>query len=199
MPGAPAEDTAALPLNDLVARARLGGMAGKGSKKPRRAKGAVRREQEVLWVAQHITDDPPPLARHAPSKEAFALYSWVTADENNARVFWSNHYTKVMQKEKEQESQGYTDDQRKMFRLFEALERERPDLQEAARISHANRKTESTLPKIRPVEAGRPAKVRAVASAGGREDRRRESEALAAGISPNAAGEIVIPAERGVE
>lgn len=115
----------------------------------RRAKDAkVTREQEVLWVAANWT--VPAENREPPSTSASNLIEWAQENEKNSAAFWSSMYVKVMQKEKREEEVGFTDDQRKFFRLFEALERERPDLVAAARKSHAP-SGNAPLPRLEPV------------------------------------------------
>ena len=90
----------------------------------------------LRWVAGALSHEPakdseadPVSEKDAPSPQAWALYRACRKDPAQARQFWTNFmaFLKASTAPK-QESQAKVDDRRRMFKLFDALRRERPDL-----------------------------------------------------------------------
>lgn len=92
---------------------------------------------EVLrWVAGALRHDKakdgavePVTEEQAPSEQAWGLFRACRTDPIQARQFWTKYLAFLEASTKPAaESQAKVDDRRRMFKLFDALRRERPDL-----------------------------------------------------------------------
>lgn len=84
----------------------------------------VGRMAEIAWVAQHLDDDPAPNRTAAPTASAWSLFQWA---RTNSDKFWEKYLGQAPKEKADEQGQQQKDDERRIFRLFEALERERPD------------------------------------------------------------------------
>jgi hypothetical protein len=84
-------------------------------------------------VAEHLGTDEtaePVTEKDAPTPVAYALLLWVRKDPDNATKFWTAMYPKMLAFEgrEAQAELKMRDDGQPLTRMWEALERERPDL-----------------------------------------------------------------------